>query len=146
MISSCCCAVASERSCNHNFYCLNFSSNRFINHWNIQLFTTCNCILFLLWSTGHRIILPQSSCFALSNFLKTQFAEGIYSTSRILFCKACKLYQSLFSISSATLIRRCPIFGWVKTLTKSHVQCFQNLPAIFQSRSPITQSARLLPC
>jgi len=49
---------------------------------------------FLLWSTDHRIILPHNSCFAVSNFFHSQFAEGIYSTSKILFCKVCKLYQS----------------------------------------------------
>jgi len=44
--------MASQKSCNLNFYFLNFSSDRFINHCNIQPSNTHNAFSLLLWSTA----------------------------------------------------------------------------------------------
>jgi len=57
-----------------------------------------------------------------ANFRFAHFAQGMHSTRRILLCKTCKLSQSLFSKSSATLMCSFPTIGcsgWLKTHTGS---------------------------
>jgi len=71
--------VASLRSCSLNLHFVNFKFNtdRFIDHWNIQLSKTykCNCIT----SVVHFIILLNNSLFAVSDFLFAHLQKG-YTT------------------------------------------------------------------
>jgi len=86
----------------------NFSCDIFIDYWKSQPYNTFS---FRLWSTA------LLCCFVLSNFFFAQFAEGIYSTSRILICRPRKLYRSPFSRSSAILTSTFPTsgcIGWLK--------------------------------
>jgi len=69
-------------------------------HWKMQPSNSCNSISISF--VIHRIIILYNSCLAVCNFLFAQFAEGIHSITRILLCKQCKIYQPLFSKSSAT--------------------------------------------
>jgi len=71
---------------------------------------------FSLWSTT----LSWCTIVALRFAILFYKAEGIHSTGRILLWKTCKLCQSLFAKSSATLIRSFTTFGcivWLKSYT-----------------------------
>jgi len=143
--------VAVEQ-CHHKhaitwIFFLCFSRNRFINNWKSQSFNSCNCIFISF--VVHGIIMLYTSCFGLCNLLFALLAEGIHNTNRILICKPCKLYQSLFAWSSATFVCSFTTSGciaWLKSYTKRQVHFHHDFSAFFQTRFPLTQNARLLPC
>jgi len=111
---------------------------------SIQHSSTCNC-MFISFEV-HRTAMLHNSCFVV---LRTLQKACIQNTNRILLCKSCKLYQSLFSKSSSTLIRSLPTFGCHWLTKNAYLELslvFQNFSVLFQPRSQLTQTPRLHPC
>jgi len=106
--------------------------------------TPTTAFSLLLWSTSLFCCII-TDLRILIFFLHSFFAKWIHSTSRNLFCKPCKLYQSLFYKSYDTLMPSFATLGCIGWL-KTHTKFFQNLPDLFQSRFLLTQTARLLAC
>jgi len=95
-----------------------------------------------LWRHTSDVARCDENLPPLGNFLRTP----LHSTGRILRCKPCKIYKSLFSKFYGTLIHNFPTLGCIgqlKTRTKSHVKFFQNLPVLLQSNSPLSETRML---
>ena len=102
-----------HRCCTLNFYFLTLAVTDLVTTGKFNLPTPPTTFSFPLWSRPLLCSIIAGNFFAL-------LAEGIRSTSRILFYKPYNLCQSLFVKSSGTLVRSFPTFGctgWLKDHT-----------------------------